>query len=68
MSGVDQRRTGFEPGSGGRGEVNVEARPLGQPVANQLGFMGAVDVQNQGTSSASGTFFLMELRKPAGAR
>jgi len=33
-------------GRSGR-EVQMEARALGQPVANQLGFMGAVVVQNQ---------------------
>ena len=36
-----------EPGGRGWGEVQVEAWPLGQPVADQLRLVGAVVVQDQ---------------------
>jgi hypothetical protein len=37
----------IEPGSMGRGRVQMIARPLLQPVADQRSFMGAVVVQYQ---------------------
>ena len=36
-----------EPGSMGRGKVQMIARPLLQPLADQRSFMGAVVVQHQ---------------------
>jgi hypothetical protein len=52
-----------EPGRGSRREVEMEARPLGQPVADQFGLVGAVVVQDQVDVEFRGTFFSIVSRK-----
>jgi hypothetical protein len=37
----------IDPGRGGRREVDVPARPLGQPVPDRLGLVGGVSVHHQ---------------------
>ena len=40
-------RSGSRPGTAGWGQVTMPARPLGQPVADQRGFVGGVIVPDQ---------------------
>jgi len=46
----EQRKPAFhqvQPRGGGGREVDMEARPLGEPVLNQLGFVSAVVVHDE---------------------
>ena len=47
VSGANQRSTWLIPGGRGRGEVDVIAGPLGQPVPNELRFVGRRVVQHE---------------------
>ena len=62
----EQREPAFHQvqprGRGGR-EVDMEARPLGQPVLNQLGFVSAVVVPNQMQRSSAGKFAVETAQK-----
>ena len=58
----------IEPGCAGRGEVDVPARSLGEPVADQRGLVGGVVVHDQMHVEIGGNVRLRSRRGTCGTR